>query len=55
MTFAGYLPDYGVSLAIMSNRGCDRDSERAIGTVGGAVIDVLLRHLGAGEAAGPRP
>ncbi len=50
MTFAGYLPDYGVSLAIMSNRGGDRDSERAIGTVGGAVIDVLLRHLGAKES-----
>ena len=50
MTFAGYLPDYGVSLAIISNRGGDRDSERAIGTVGGAVIDVLLRHLGARES-----
>ncbi len=50
MTFAGYLPDYGVSLAIMSNRGGDRDSERAIGTVGGATIDVLLRYLGAREA-----
>ncbi len=47
MTFAGYLPDYGVSLAIMSNRGGDRDSERAIGTVGSAVLDVLLRYLGA--------
>ena len=46
MTFAGYLPDYGVCLAIMSNRGCDRDSERAIGSVGGAVVDVLLRRLG---------
>ena len=50
MTFAGYLPDYGVSLAIMSNRGGDRDSERAIGTVGGAVINVLLRRLGAKES-----
>jgi D-alanyl-D-alanine carboxypeptidase len=46
MTFAGYLPAYGVSLAIMSNRGGDRDSERAIGTVGGAVIDILLKRLG---------
>jgi D-alanyl-D-alanine carboxypeptidase len=51
MTFAGYLPDYGVCLAIMSNRGCDRDSERAIGTVGGAVIDVLLTRLGPKESA----
>jgi D-alanyl-D-alanine carboxypeptidase len=50
MTFAGYFPDYGVSLAIMSNRGCDRDSDRAMMTVGGAVIDVLLRYLGAKES-----
>jgi D-alanyl-D-alanine carboxypeptidase len=47
MTFAGYFPDYGVSLAIMSNRGCDRDADRAMMTVGGAVIDVLLNRLGA--------
>ena len=50
MTFAGYFPDYGVSLAIMSNRGGDSDSDRAILTVGGAVIDVLLRYLGAKES-----
>lgn len=50
MTFAGYFPDYGVSLAIMSNRGCDRDSDRAIMAVGGAVIDTLLKHLGAKES-----
>jgi len=34
----------------MSNRGCDRDSEKAITVCGGAVIDVLLRHLGAKES-----
>jgi D-alanyl-D-alanine carboxypeptidase len=50
MAFAGYLPDYGVAAAIMSNRGGDRDSERAIGTVGGAVLDALLRRLGAKES-----
>ena len=50
MTFVGYFPDFGVSLAVMSNRGCDRDSERAIVTVGGAVIDALLRRLGAQES-----
>jgi len=50
MTFAGYFPDFGVSLAIMSNRGCDRDADRAIMTVGAAVIDALLRRLGAKEA-----
>ena len=49
-TFVGYFPDYGVSLAIMSNRGGDGDSERAIATAGGAVIDALLRHLGAKES-----
>jgi D-alanyl-D-alanine carboxypeptidase len=52
MTFAGYFPDYGVSLVIMSNRGGDTDSDRAMITVGGAVIDVLLKHLVA-EEAGP--
>jgi D-alanyl-D-alanine carboxypeptidase len=52
MTFVGYFPDYGVSLAIMSNRGCDRDSDRAIMTVGGAVIDVLLGRLEAMECKG---
>jgi hypothetical protein len=46
MTFVGYFPDYGVSLAIMSNRGCDGDSQRAIATVSGAVIDALLGHMG---------
>jgi D-alanyl-D-alanine carboxypeptidase len=49
MTFAGYLPDYGVSVAIMSNRGGDRDSDKAIGIAGGAVMDALLRRLGAKE------
>jgi len=50
MTFVGYFPDYGVSLAIMSNRGCDGDSQRAIVTVSVAVIDALLGHLGAKES-----
>ncbi len=50
LTFAGYLPEYGVALAMMSNRGGDRDSERAIGIAGSAVMDVLLRHLGAKES-----
>jgi hypothetical protein len=50
MTFVGYFPDYGVSLAFMINRGCDGASERAITTVGGPVLDVLLRHMGAKES-----
>jgi D-alanyl-D-alanine carboxypeptidase len=45
MTFVGFFPDYKVSLAIMSNRGGDRDSQRAIVTVGGAVTAALLGHL----------
>jgi hypothetical protein len=49
MTFVGYFPDYGISLAIMSNRGGDGDSQRAIATVSGAVIDALLGHLRAKE------
>lgn len=49
-TFVGYFPDYGVSMAIMFNRGCDRDTDRAVSTVSGAMIDVLLRHLGAKES-----
>jgi D-alanyl-D-alanine carboxypeptidase len=47
MTFVGYFPNYGVSLAVMSNRGGDKDSQRAIVTVAGAVVDALLRNLGA--------
>lgn len=50
MTLIGYLPESGVSIAIMSNRGGDLDSDRAMLTVGGAMLDVLLRHLGAEEA-----
>jgi len=44
-TLAGYLPDYGGSLAIASNRGLDRDSERAMGIVDSAAVDVPLRQL----------
>lgn len=50
MTFVGYFPDYGVSVAIMLNRGGDRDSDGAMMAIGGAVIDVLLGHLGANES-----
>jgi hypothetical protein len=49
MTFVGYFPDYGVSLAVMSNRGGDGDSQMAIATVSGAVIDALLGYLGVKE------
>lgn len=45
MTFAGYFPDYGVSVAIMSNRGCDEGATQAIMAVGGAVLDSLLGRL----------
>lgn len=52
MTFVGYFPDHEVSMAVMSNRGGDGESARAIMTVGGAVIDALLEQLGAGDASG---
>jgi len=48
-TFVGYFPEYSVTLAMMFNRGCDSATDRAIATVGGALVDVLLRHLGAKE------
>ena len=49
-TFVGYFPKYGYSMAIMFNRGCDRDTDRAVSTVGGAVFDVFFRHLGIQES-----
>lgn len=49
-TFFGYFPEHGVSLSLMFNRGCDGDTERAVTTVSGAVLDVLLKHLGVRES-----
>jgi D-alanyl-D-alanine carboxypeptidase len=49
-TFVGYFPEHGVSLAMMFNRGCDAATDAAVNTVGGAVIDVLLSHVGATES-----
>jgi D-alanyl-D-alanine carboxypeptidase len=55
MAFVGYFPDHGVSMAVMSNRGGDSESARAITTVGGAVIDALLEDLGVREKQVPGP
>jgi D-alanyl-D-alanine carboxypeptidase len=55
MTFVGYFPDYGVSLAMMFNRGCDRDSNSAIMAAGGPVFDALFKHLGVKESASKNP
>lgn len=55
MTFAGYFPDYGVSMVFMSNRGGDVESTRAIMAVGGAVIDALLEYLETAKAKGKSP
>lgn len=52
MAFAGYLPNYGVSLAIMSNRGGDVEGTQAIMTVGAAVIEALLESLATQEEHG---
>jgi len=49
-TFAGYFPEYGVSMSLMFNRGCDGDTDRAVAAVSGAVLDVLFRHLGGQES-----
>jgi D-alanyl-D-alanine carboxypeptidase len=45
-TFVGYFPDHGCSMAIMFNRGCDADTDRAVAIVSGAMLDVLFDHLG---------
>jgi len=44
-TFVGYFPDHGCSMAIMFNRGCDADTDRAVAIVSGAMLDVLFNHL----------
>jgi D-alanyl-D-alanine carboxypeptidase len=49
-TFVGYFPELGISMALMFNRGCDRDTDRAVSVVAGAVFDVLFRHLGVKES-----
>jgi CubicO group peptidase (beta-lactamase class C family) len=49
-TFAGYFPELGMSVSIMFNRGCDAGTNKAVGTVSGAVFDVLFKHLGVKES-----
>jgi Tfp pilus assembly protein PilF len=51
-TLVGYLPEYGVSVAFMFNRGADRTTNSMIVPVFNAVTDVLLRELGAKESKG---
>jgi len=48
-TFVGYCPELETSVAIMFNRGCDRETDRAVATVSGAFFDVLFRRLGVEE------
>jgi len=45
-TAALYLPELGTSVSIMFNRGGDRGTDRAIGTVCGAFFDVLFERMG---------
>lgn len=45
-TFAGYFPDYGLSMAIMFNRGCDEGTDKAVSMVSGAIFDALFGELG---------
>jgi D-alanyl-D-alanine carboxypeptidase len=49
-SFIAYFPDYGLSLSMMFNRGCDRDTDKAVSTVTGALLDVLFKHLGIKES-----
>ncbi len=49
-TFATYLPELKISVSIMFNRGCDAGTNQAIGMVGSAFFDVLLKHFGVKEA-----
>ena len=48
-TLVGYFPDLNISVAIMFNRGCDRETNGAIATVSDAFFSVLFRRLGAKE------
>ncbi|MDH4156767.1 MAG: serine hydrolase [candidate division Zixibacteria bacterium] len=48
-TFVGYCPELAISVSIMFNRGCDQETNRAVGTVSGAFFDVLFRRLGVKE------
>jgi len=49
-SFVGYFPELEISVAIMFNRGCDLETDRAVATVSGAFFDVLFRHLGVKES-----
>lgn len=49
-TFVGYVPEYGVSMAFMFNRGADKTTNEAIVPVFNAVTDVLFRELGVKES-----
>jgi D-alanyl-D-alanine carboxypeptidase len=49
-SFAGYFPDLGISVTIMFNRGCDAGTNKAVGIVSGAFLDVLFRYLGVKES-----
>ena len=45
-TLVGYFPDLEISISIMFNRGCDRDTNPAIAAVAGAFFDVIFSRLG---------
>ena len=52
-TLVGYFPDLNISVAIMFNRGCDRETNGAVATVCDAFFSVLFRRLGAKELNQP--
>lgn len=40
-----YLPEHGVSLALMVNRGCDGEANQAVGTVLNALLDLVMERI----------
>jgi hypothetical protein len=44
-----YFPDYGFSVSMMFNRGCDGGTERAVAIVTRAFFETLFKHLGLRE------
>ena len=49
-TSVAYFPDYGLSVSMMFNRGCDRGTDRAVAAVTSAVLEKLFQHLGVRES-----
>ena len=49
-SLVGYFPDLKISVAIMLNRGCDRETDRAAAIFLDSFFDVLFKYLGVKES-----